>query len=98
MGRRTESGPEAGRARTLTGCASRGGRCGSSLTADEAAAEPVVVVKTAYGWRFIFFVSMVFGIYLSLGIAYNVRRAIRGAVGDEGASEFQGASHSRQED
>jgi len=53
--------------------------CGSSLTAEEPVAEPPIIVHTPYGWRFIFFVFFVFGTYLTLGIAYNVKR--NGATG-----------------
>jgi len=52
--------------------------CGSSLTAEEPAAAPVAV-RSRRGWKFIFLVFMLFGIYLTAGIAYNVRRM--GATG-----------------
>jgi len=47
--------------------------------AEEPVAEPPIIVHTPYGWRFIFFVFFVFGTYLTLGIAYNVKR--NGATG-----------------
>jgi len=50
-------------------------RCGASLTTSEPEAEEdSAPVRVSYGWKFIFVVFVVFGLYLGLGVAYNVKR------------------------
>ncbi|KAL1524203.1 hypothetical protein AB1Y20_019111 [Prymnesium parvum] len=49
--------------------------CGASLTTSEPEAEEdSAPVRASYGWKFIFVVFVVFGLYLGLGVAYNVKR------------------------
>jgi len=48
--------------------------CGDSLTSDTTDTVPEPVRPPHYGWKFIFFVFFVFGLYITLGVVYNIKR------------------------